>query len=487
MKYYFKNIQMLLISKLLLLAMLLITACSKNLLDTVPDTNISDATAFDTPERVQAQVVGLYAGLKSANFYGGRYLIFNELRADEFLMGKPDPGQASNVWSHTVNSGSGEVINMWSAGYTTINRVNTFLAGLEEKKEVISEELYNQYVAEAKFIRAISYFGLVQVYAKPYNLDNGASPGLPLRLQKENSSDNNDLARSSVAAIYDQILKDLDEAEPHLPISYSSTYNNAVKAHRNSAIALKTRVYLHMGKYEEVVDEAEKIVSLPTMSATSGVQHTLESDFSELFTGNYTGPEAIFYMPFSAANSGSLITFYFRAPPAAGSEYYLNHNGIITDAVFSNPDDKRSELVIDTAGFKWLNKFVTGNPNTDFVPVIRYAEVLLNYAEAAAQTNDYATSAALLEAIRHRSDPSYTFNSADLNDKSALLDLIINERRIELLGEGFRVPDLQRQLLPIPGKAAPQGVAPELSVSSALYIWPISSEEIGTNQLMDPN
>ena len=466
---------------------IVLASCSKNFLDTVPDTTISDLTAFSTPKRIEAQVNALYAGLKSANMYGGRYLIFNELRGDEFLIGKPDPGQASNIWAHTIGSGSGEIINMWSSGYSTINRVNTFLDGLEKNKTIISDALYTQYVAEAKFVRATSYFALLQMYAKPYNLDKGASPGLPLRLQAEKTNSNNDLARSTVAAVYDVILKDLDEAELSLPLTYGNAYTNATKAHRNAAIAFKTRVYLHKGDYAKVIAESKKIVDLGTMASTSGVIFGLEPTYPALFTGSYTGREAVFYMPFSSADAGSLITFYFRAPPAAGSEYYLNPSGILANPALNSASDKRSTMIVSSTGLRWLNKYTTPNPNTDYVPVLRYVEVLLNYAEAAARTGALADAATLLNAVRKRSDPTYSFSATDLASQTSLVNLIITERRIELIGEGFRVPDVQRLVLPIPGKAAPSGIAPTLDPSSTLYIWPISSEELGTNKLMTPN
>ncbi len=474
---------------LFILLVVLLPACAKHLLDTVPDTTISDVTAFDTPDRIAAQVNSLYASIKNGSFYGGGYLIYDELRADEFLMGKPDPGQASNVWQHTVNSGSTEVLSLWSAGFSAINAVNSFLAGLETHKAVVTDALYTQYVAEAKFIRAISYFALVQTYAKPYNADNGASLGLPLRLKSETSSADNNLARSTVAEIYTQILSDLDAAETDLPDDYGDDFTNATKAHKNTAIAFKTRVDLHKGDYAGVKTEAEKIVSLTSspIQAPSGVAHQLEADYTALWTGDYTGPEAIFSMPFTDADAGSLITYYFRAPPAPGSEYYLNPAGILSNPALSDPADARSAMIVSSQGFQWLNKYTTPTPNTDYVPVMRYAEVLLNYAEAAVRTNDLATGATLLNAVRRRSDPSYTFASGDLGSSATLLPLILTERRIELLGEGFRTHDVQRQLLPIPGKTAPSGTSPALDISTSLYIWPISSEEMGANKLMVQN
>ena len=198
-----------------LLSVLMInaTSCTKDLLEPTVITSISDASAFETPERIVAQINGLYASIKAGAFYGGRLIIYNELRADEFIMNKPNLVTGQSTWSQNVTSSTSEVQGLWSAGYNTINKVNTFLAGLEVNKGKISTALYANYTGEAKYVRALCYFALVQTYAQPYAKDAGASPGLPLRLLAENTSANNQLARSTVAQIYTQILSDLTDAE----------------------------------------------------------------------------------------------------------------------------------------------------------------------------------------------------------------------------------------------------------------------------------
>jgi len=97
--------------------------------------------------------------------------------------------------------------------YAAINSANLFLKGLSDNISKVDATLAKQYAAEAKFVRALSYFSLVTLYARPYVEDNGASKALPLRLQAETSTANNNMTRSTVAEVYTQILKDLDEAE----------------------------------------------------------------------------------------------------------------------------------------------------------------------------------------------------------------------------------------------------------------------------------
>jgi hypothetical protein len=130
------------------------------------------------------------------------------------------------------------------------------------------------------------------------------------------------------------------------------------------------------------------------------------------------------------------------------------------------------------------DKFVKYQNNSflDYIPAIRYAEVLLNYAEASARTNsDLTTAATLLNAVRHRSNPSWAFSTAETSTREALIETILNERRIELFGEGFRVFDLLRLGQTLPSK----GTVPSVESSFNNYVWPIPASEASTNLLIN--
>ena len=467
------------------------TSCDKDILETVPTTNISSSNAFDTPERIIAQVNALYLSVKNAQFYGGRYIIYQELRGDEFILNKPNVQTGQLTWSHTVNSSTSEVQNLWGNAYASINLIHIFMEGLELNKSKVSDALYANYMAEGKFLRALSYFALVQQYARPFIEDNGASLGLPLRLIAEQSVQNNAMARVSVAEIYNQILKDLDEAEAGLPLNYTNAATNTTRAHKNSAIALKTRVYLTKGDYAKVISEASKIVpdAAPFQAAT-GVGNKLETNVATIFEGSYTGNEAVFSLPMSTLNAPggqNALAYYFTFSPG-NAEYFLNASGTVSDPVFSSTStDARKNLVATQQGQLWLYKFKVASTYSDYIPVIRYAETLLNYSEAAARSGNLNLAVSLLNAVRKRSDASYTFAPEKISSQDALVSTILAERKIELLGEGFRVPDLQRTLQPLPAKAGPAASAPAVAPSEGKYIWPISAAELSTNDLMEPN
>ncbi|QDK81091.1 RagB/SusD family nutrient uptake outer membrane protein [Spirosoma sp. KCTC 42546] len=463
----------------------LLTACHKDILEAVPVTSISNESAYSTPAKILAQVNGIYSQFSTASFYGGRFQVFNEQRGDEFSQNDGNNSTGANVWNQSI-SASGDFVNaVWSAGYTTINSSNLLIDNLAAST-VIPDSVRKGYIAEAKFLRAFSYLSLVQTYAKPY-AQSSTSPALPLRLKAETSSSNNDLAFSSVADVYTQIIKDLNEAETDLPVSYSSALLNASRAHKASAIALKTRVYLSKGDYASVVTEAAKLVSAaaPFQYVSGNLTHKLEANVATVFAGSYVGNEAVFTIPFinpaEAPALQSALAANYLTPVV-----YLNSAGIAADPVFASAtsvDARKGLISTNATGQKLVKKFPKNSaPYTDYIPVIRYAEVLLNYAEATAQTGDLTKATALLKAVRNRSDATYTFTSG-IDTKENLVNTILNERRIELLGEGFRTPDLLRRVQALPAKTGTAGTAPEVLPTASNYVWAIPSNELAYNGL----
>ncbi|SKB51332.1 SusD family protein [Parapedobacter luteus] len=464
-----------------------ISSCSEEeYLQQIPPTQLSYSDIFRTPARIEGLVNGIYASLKGSNFYGGRLLLFLDVRGEDFINTTANSFTGYDAWAHSYNSSSADILNVWSTGYTTINRANFVIEGLAANPGVVDETTAAGYVAEAKFLRALSYFTLVTIFARPYAENDGASPGLPLRLQAETTSENNNLARSTVAQVYSQILQDLDDAEANLPDEYASALLNTTRAHRNTAIALKTRVYLNQGNWNAVIAEARKIVpqTAAPFSATTGVAHALQSDIVETLTNNFTTAESIFSMPFTNLDnlSGQSALGYLYN---GNSEYFLNPAGILGSAQWAEGDDRWGLLRFNaTNGRYYLSKYGRDAPFLRYIPVIRYAEVLLNYAEAAAETGDFVLARGLLEAVHHRSDPDYVFPVSATATRGALVASIETERRIELLGEGFRSNDLLRRLYTIPEKVGPSFSASAVPPAAENYIWPMSNDEILTNNLI---
>lgn len=472
-----------------------LVSCRKDLLNVTPATAVqADASAFSTTARVYAQLLSLYGTLKSGNFYGGRYVVYGDIRGEEFLNETSNLVTASDVWSMNLANSATSVKTLWSQGYLTINACNVFLDGMAATgTAVVGDSLSKNYIAEAKFIRALSYYSLLQYYSMPYayNSTAGNSPGLPLRLQGNTVPGNYDLKRSTVAEVYAQVIKDLDSAESLLPLKYSTAYTNTTRVHRNSAIALKTRVYLSMQKYDNVITEANKIVSAAApFTAATGYSNTLQSDITAVFKTPYTTTESILSMPMTSTagdypgTQNSLCSYFYMSSSTPGStEYTLNlaTGSILADVAFKTADKRRNLIFTNSAGTKkFVAKYTAASPYTDYVPIMRYSEVLLNLAEARARSTNSvdAQAVALLNAVHGRSDAATVYVPASVDE---LINTILTERRIEFLGEGLRNNDLMRLVQNIPAKGSAPGKVP----GADGYIWPISSEELSLNKLIN--
>ena len=484
----------------LVLTILLFSCNKSDTLNPVPTTLISDASAFATPDRIANMANGIYATFKGTGLYGSDYVLYSEARAGEFISTNQNPLQGGLTYMLLTDPSTTDVNVVWLQAYQSINACNVFIDGLKTTPtSVISDSLNKNYTAEAMALRAVNYYSLLQLYAKPFRDNNGANPGLPLRLTGNTGLTDYNLARSSVADVYKQIIADLNYAETNLPAKYASAALNTTRLNKNSAIAFKTRVYLSMGDYQNVITEGNKLVSLAAPFITVNAANTslaLQADITTVFKTPYTTTESVFSVPFTAndAPGNSLANNFLPVSADAtglGSvgtgQFYVFDKGIVSDVNWKTTDKRRNLTFVTPSGTNkgriWCSKFALGSPYLDYIPVIRYSEVLLNLAEALANVNGLNTrSVAILNAIRGRSDATTVFAPTD---KADLLSKIINERRIEFLGEGLRNLDLMRLGLPIPAKT-PTGSTPvpASNPGDVNYIWPIPNNELLYNKLI---
>ena len=480
--------------------LLLTIGCSTKLLDPVPQTSLSDLSVFDNKDRIVAQVNGMYAAVKNGWYLGGRFQSVADLRGDNFIPLSNNSYVNFNTWNHLEISATMEVNDVWNQIYSSINVINVFMDGLKTNwdggklKTILTQAEYDQYTSEALALRAMCYFDLVRLYAKPYVQGSGANPGVPLRIKAEKSAGGNDLARSSVAEVYTQVLADLNAAEPLAISSYGDDVLNTTRIHKNTIISLKTRVLLTNGDWAGVVTESAKIVSANApFVAPSGVANTLSASYPAIFTTNTT-KESVFTVPNTDINNGgvqSAITWYFSKD--SGEAYYL----IGTSAVYAamDPTDiRRSSMAkLSPGGTQpdqfFITKYTHFTTLQDWCPVIRYAEVLLSRAEAIVRQGGSVTQPAvdLLNAVRTRSFPTGAYTLASFGSAAAFYTAILQERNFEFLGEGMRSFDLMRLGLDIPAKPGlTMGDVGLIASSSSAYVWPMPSGELSLNKLLTP-
>lgn len=442
----------------------LLPSCESEVLDLAPVAQFSDLTAFDTPEHCELSIIGAYDAAQ-CGIYSGTYSRGYPFGSASIMQGEMR-GEDMNLtavfyditYSATYSTSTANNQYYWEASFECINRLNTVLKGVEEAVTggVLTTEVGNRYKGELLFLRALTYHSLLIHFALPLNVSGNNNYGLPLYLEAINTVDDVEKAltigRSTVEQTYTQILKDLDDAETLFGSDDLNTVNPITRVSRGTVIALKTRVYLHKRDWLKVKAEAVKLASGTTAPFTSPVGgYELTASPETPFRSYEDNTESIFSIENSNDDNGSVNGAMAAMMSArSGGRSIVTSSPTLYNSTFWLADDKRrTELLYYSEAYKYYfcDKYQEVTTRADYTPIIRYAEVLLNYAEAAIRNGDKTLALELLNAVRNRSlnDPTtQTYTSASFATDDDLLEAILWERRIEFHGEGRRWEDIHR-------------------------------------------
>ncbi len=453
-----------------LLSLALFASCADSL-DKEPPLDLTNKEIFADTQHIESNLLGLYGSAKS--IIGLRLFDFNVARGDEFINQSVNNNEAISSYEMTVGQTTIDNTETWTKLYQAINNVNTFLEGIEEAKATAGSN-YDMWVAEAKFVRALSYYYLNDLYAQPYLLNKDAK-SVPLRLKSENSTGNNDLKRSTVSEVYAQIEDDLSDANiANLP-SNTNTYDAVTRASQGAAHVLRQRIFMEQGKWDQAIAEG---------LAVNG--YSLESDIANLFASPYITNETIFSFPMSETNRGSRQSapaYYFYD----GTRFVIDFtSGIQSKEAYSLASDDRIAELTGKVGTQPIStKFKDSQNYLDWTPIFRYAEVLLNLSESYYQNGDETSARKYLSQVRRRSVKEAD-DVLDINSLSgeALKEAIYNERRAEFMGEGIRSLDIHRRGEDFIKQG---GTVKEIRISPSTngYIWPIPTIERSANKLIE--
>lgn len=490
----------------------MVSCSEEDLLDLSPVNNISLDDAFSSPSLIESSLNGMYNAAAIGEYTGtGRGYIWGAAFVQQGDNRGEDVVNTATfyqlTYTATYDATTANNVYYWVDGYRLINRTNLVIEGVTNaiEKGIITAEVGNDYIGQAKFLRAITHFELLMYFARPYNYTADASHlGVPYREVGIDTQAEIDAeiikGRNTVAEVYAKVLNDLNDAENTI------TNTQLTKASKGAAIAFKTRVYLHMRDWNNVIVEGNKL---------NGV-YTLTDEPIGVFDNNYGNSESIFSTLQASTNNPGVNA-------ALASQYNRRRLVAISPIIWRDPswlvDDKRRVEIGDTAspegmvftvdGRKYTAKYRDGVNYTDAAPVIRYAEVLLNMAEAHARkaTPDLAQSLTLLNMVRNRAlanPATQAYTSSSFTTPATMVGAIIKERRIEFLMEGRRWSDIHRlqgdDLQPmdgIPMKVAngnppatayvlgtpytgPYGVN-AIPGSDSRFLWPIPQMEVDAN------
>ena len=462
----------------------ILASCS-DFLEEDPRNRVATNNYYTTEQDAIAAVNSIYGYLGSYNagstagIYHSTFWVTIGLASDEMLsnqLGAPQYDQLANFSHNAENAAISEI---WQIHYKSIYLANIAIdrIPLINMNENTRERLVN----EAKFLRGLLYFNLVRMFGE-----------IPL-LTSEDSPLNPEVA--PVNQIYDQIIEDLKDAK-NLP-NKGSIQNG--RATRGAATALLAKVYLTTGEYQLASQEALEVIN----------QHPYElwEDFSDNFKiANRGGKESIFAVGFG--DGGGAISFWevgqfnVRLLPsilsseagvsnAQGWQYATND----LYSSFSSTDERREATFITqfvgndgnnvNLDRAWIDKYwdriaepLAGSSDQDF-PVIRFADVLLVYAEAQARLGNFGMANTYLNLVRERAG----LGEVSANSLDAFIDLLVDERGREFVAEGHRWFDLTRLERLEEEVLAAKGI----TVSGYHYLFPIPQRERDVNPNLPQN
>lgn len=423
-------------------------ACDETL-TLAPTSEVEEGAAIVDLGSARSALAGAYDAMQSGTYYGGSFLFYSDLLSEDV----EHTGTFSSYAAADANRllpDNETLPGMWGGIYRAVAVANQLIARVPNVAG-ISPEDRDDIIGQAHFIRALSFHNLVKLWGD-----------IPMPLAPPASIDAaSSIARTPVTEVYTQILSDLAAAETM--ISNTGTRKASVDA----AVAIRSRVFLYQQNWQGVIDAA---------NALEG-NYTLAANYADLFSqdGSDT-PEDIFRVSFTAVEFNNVGFFYISRSfggrwEIAPSRALINAYGVSSDPTFNpdtvtltnafNPADERAawNIAFDARRRRFGSKIPTPIGAED-IHVIRFAEVILNKAEALAQRNaagDLLAAVGGLNRIRARVSGAPVINAVGLNQQQ-VLDLVYRERRLELTMEGFAWPDLVRtgRAIAVLGSAAVQ-------------------------------
>lgn len=435
-----------------------LSSCVNDWLDVAPSDGTDADAALTSSSDLAAARTGMYAALKGnsnlVDYYGQQFFVYGDVHAGDDYQYNNLGGsnrasfyydmnyQTASEFSSSISSSN----VAWKSPYIVIGRANRIIAAAEGgalSDAAEAKATIDQYAAEAKVLRALAHFDLVRIYGKPYTEDQGASLGVPLVTEVLES--NAKPARSTVAEVYTQVVKDLTEA-----ISSNALATETEPGYVSvwGAKAILSRVYLNMGDYANALSVAEDIIKNSGAALWTRDQYFKAWDAS---TPNES--EFLFRLNVAGSTDSNDLNGIGNLQQREGYKEMVATKKFV-DMLTSDPEDVRNDMFLPATAAKevatygtnkvYLNKLrgQGGNlRNVTIVPIIRLSEVYLTAAECAFRNNDKTKAVEYLnDLVKNRTTTVASLATVD----NITLERILIERRKELIGEGQRYFDALR-------------------------------------------
>ncbi|MFS4493861.1 RagB/SusD family nutrient uptake outer membrane protein [Maribacter sp. 2308TA10-17] len=456
-----------------LLGLLLIFSCEDQL-NVVPEDSVESATVFNTRGSINGAVVGIYSKNQSGDLNGNIQLMSDFMSDNVKFVGSFPSLQEIDQFETLATNAT--IDNIWLDSYEVIGAANNIIVNLPNVDlPDLSDDEKAQFIGEAKFLRALTYFQLVNIFAQPYQFSNGSNLGVPLVTEPflaESVLSDFQLERSTVNEVHALVEQDLLDAITNLPES------NGLRAEAGAARALLARLYLYREQWADAASFADQVINsseyslAPVYDFYDDSPESAENIFSVVNTPT-DGPQE------AAGSDEVYVNFYNAAPGGRGDAPFSQD---LLDAFASEAGDLRFSTLSVAASDAQGNDtfFTTKYPdvvnNASDGMVLRVTEMYLIRAEANFRNGTSVGDSPLNDINRLRARAGLA------NLASVDLAIISTERRKELCFEGHRRMDLLRNNLNL----RPDGGA--ISAPGAdKVIFPIVDDETTNNPNITQN
>ena len=439
------------------------SSCKKLITAPLPNNLLVSSSVFLDAGTAQSAIHGLYSRFYNGYMGGSGYYSYNitlhpARLADELYAVS---NTLDNFGTNSLVSSDFDIEALWNDSYSCIYAANSIIQGAP-KSSALSAGLQQQLVSEAKFIRSVCYFYLVNYFGD-----------VPL-ITSTDADFISTQPRTPTPEVYELIVADLQEASNTLAPDYSVSQQDRTRANKWAASALLSRVYLYMGKWSEAEAEASKVIGQTSMYSL------VKENLSDVFL---------------KGSQETILEFYtnFNGRPYQNNYTLLTPNTIPNFALrsdllqsFESGDLRNSEWIgsmpYNGNTYYYATKYKSEpNANTEHQVFLRLSELLLIRAESRAHQNNFSGAKLDIDQIRNRAGLEGT-TASDLASFNVALE---KERQVELFMEwGDRWLNLKRL-----GRA--DAVLKTLKPNSwqATDVWypiPLSATSTNTNLSQNP-
>lgn len=475
-----------------------LTSCYETLNEADYTYAIATSNFYNTPEEANAAVMAPLNYMRSS--YDANWFATLEINT-EYCYPKGVYTGYSPRYEGLVNSTHvNRISDNWNNLYRSILYCNIGIDRLPNANAISAEEI-NAYVGELKFLRALNYFNIVRNWG-----------GVPLRT--EGNMETWDLAKSSVTDVYKLIIEDLKFAINNVPAKPRLIGTPGI----NAAKSLLSEVYMYTENYQEALQLSSDVINSKEYSL---VPVSTTREFDKVFGYDLvTSSEEVFYIKTSRTDGKTWNYISFTAHPQYqiepgqrmlnGNGYYTHYTDLRNKLIENwDRDDLRFDLNVGFYVFgadaygehtclltKYWDPLAQGSGANVSVPLIRYTDVLITFAEASARVNNNPTAQSIetLNKIRRRAyglnpeiaNEEIDYKLSDVKNLDEFIDLLIKEETYERMNEAKhwnftvrlgKAQELVGKYLNVEGDYT--------EITQKHYLWKIPDAEFNYNKEMD--